>query len=173
MSESSTKDVFEYRIRIVFPGPVGPKTKRDLSDVCSRLIGANLKLIGVRPQLIRSLNLFYVVMFGILGVLFLDVLDQIVNVVLYDYGLQFSPVWYGPYQTFEKLTYVSLGVIIVIGAVYLVFSLRRVRLIWKHRKLIRSYDPIFLEDTDRAFKKFHTVEIHLYPRKKRGFLRRS
>jgi hypothetical protein len=171
---SEEKDVFEYRIRFIFPGHVGPKTKRDLSEVCSRLIGGNLKLIGPDHQLTRVLTYFYVVVMSVLGCLLLDYLDQIVNRDLYLYGLQFTEAWYKNHQLAEKSIYLFFFVIMFIGIVYMAFALRKVRLIWKHRKLIRSYDPVFLEDTERDFKKFHTVEIYLYEKKaKKGWIRRS
>lgn len=55
----------------------------------------------------------------------LTLLDQIVHDQLYNYGLQFSLEWAGPYWTFLRITLALLGVVVIFTAIGVVFTLRQ------------------------------------------------
>lgn len=62
---------------------------------------------------------------GILIFYLLNQIDTIVNVQLYNYGLQFSYDWAGPYWTITRLMMLFLGLPMMLSTVVFALSLRR------------------------------------------------
>jgi len=67
----------------------------------------------------------------------LTLLDEIVHIQLYNYGLQFSLGWANPYWIFFRTTLALLGLVIVFTAVEAIFTFRRY--FYAQKPIVRSH----------------------------------
>lgn len=81
------------------------------------------KLAGLsrNPWIIRIALLLSIVS-AIAAMVLLNNIDRIVNVELYNYGLQFDSVWYNPYSLYTQLFYASLGISVAISVIVLLLT---------------------------------------------------